>query len=281
MQRALQDGINQLARAGNDKALLGMALLNLHAAMEAYFREQLANEISLYEASEQSRTTWQDLINLWENSRGLSRSDRERLFQHNSLRNDIAHGKRFSLSRSQVQEYAHFVQNFTGVHLKPEDTGSKFTPPTPPRRPPQPIVTQNRGCSCLGRLAAAVLVIGLLISGYLVANYLLLDGLETTSGESGLDLLEEMKETLAAPTRPDPPDEPAAKENTPLPNEATATAVSPIPTSPETSQPTQTIIRVNASSNVRLGPSTEEGAIDVAATGQEYAVLETSADGGW
>ncbi|MCB8928449.1 MAG: hypothetical protein H6652_22845 [Ardenticatenaceae bacterium] len=286
MRRALQDGINQLARAGNDKAVLGMALLNLHAALEEYFREQLANEIRLYEASEQKRATWQDLINLWESSRGLTRNDRERLFQHNSLRNDIAHGKPFSLSQPQVEEYAHFVQSFTGVRLKPDNSGQTSSDPAPPR-PPQPIVTTNRGCACLTRLAISAFVMALLIGGYFVVNYLLLDGMESTTGESGLELLEEMTTTLAAPPSSIPPDTPAAEENKPPPSEpeAVATAVPPTATTTtntndEPSNP-QTTVRVNANSNVRLGPSMEEGGIGVALSNTEYVVLETSPDGSW
>lgn len=282
MRRALQDGINQLARAGNDKALLGMALINLHAALEAYFRDQLANEISLYEASEQKRATWQDLINLWENSRGLPHTDRERLFQHNSLRNDIAHGKPFSLTRSQVEEYARFVQDFTGVRVKSENPGRSVSavpsPPSPtptanpaPARPPQTAVIKNRGCSCVGRLVATTVAIFLVIIGYLAWNTSLLDGLETTTGESGLELIEEIRATIAAPN---------TEENKVPPSEREATAVPPTNSRDEISEP-KTIIRVTANSNVRLGPSTEDGAIGVAPGDQEYEVLETSPDGDW
>ena len=283
MRRALQDGINQLARAGNDKAVLGMALLNLHAALEEYFREQLANEIRLYEASEQKRANWQDLINLWESSRGLTRNDRERLFQHNSLRNDIAHGKPFSLSQPQVEEYAHFVQSFTGVRLKPDNSGQASSDPAP-SRPPQPLVTTNRGCACLTRLAISAIVMALLISGYFVLNYLLLNGVESATGESGLELLEEMTTTLAAPPSATPTDTPTADENKPPPSESEAVATAVPPTATTTNDEpsaSQTTVRVTANSNVRLGPSMEEAEIGVALGNEEYDVLETSPNGDW
>ncbi len=280
MQRSLQNGVNQLARAGNDKALLGMALINLHAALETYLRKELASEISLYEASEEKKhTTWPDLINLWENNRGLPRSDRDRLFQHNSLRNAIAHGDPFTISRSQVEAYARFVQEFTGVRVKAEKTGKTPRPtakdePIPPIAtppdPPRPSIVKNRGCSCIARLVATGVAIFLLIIGYLAVNSSLFNE-QSPAGEQSRELLEEIRSPLATP---------GSEENklSPENEDAEATAVPPTTSSSETNK---TTIRVNQTSNVRLGPSMDEGAIDVAPGGAEYDVLETSPDGDW
>ena len=118
----LQEGKARLAGAGDDERLLGMALMSLHGALEEHFREQLAREIKL---ETESRPGWMDLVDLWQKHRVLSPADRSLILRTNSKRNQIAHGDPFDLSRTEVERYAQFVQDFMGVRARPSRRWSK------------------------------------------------------------------------------------------------------------------------------------------------------------
>lgn len=114
MQQTIQRGIDLLARAGDDPDLLGMSLIYLHGGLEVYFRDQLEQKIALFKAREQKHPSWPDLINLWEEQRSLSDSERSTLLDYNKLRNHVAHARTHKISRESVEKYASFIQDFTG-----------------------------------------------------------------------------------------------------------------------------------------------------------------------
>lgn len=122
MRETFQHGIDLLARAGDDPDLLGMSLIYLHGGLELFFRSELKHEIASFKDKEQKLPTWPDLINLWAEQRSLSASQRSTLLDYNKLRNSVAHAKTHEISRVSVEEYACFVQNFTGIRAAPRPT---------------------------------------------------------------------------------------------------------------------------------------------------------------
>ncbi|GIK55091.1 MAG: SH3 domain-containing protein [Chloroflexi bacterium] len=120
MSTALQDGIDLLEKAGHDKQILGMALISLHGALEGFFREQLSTEIAHYENRTGKRSGWQDLIELWESKHHpLSQNDKNTILSKNTLRNKVAHAQPYTINRTEIEQYARFVQDFIGIRLAP------------------------------------------------------------------------------------------------------------------------------------------------------------------
>lgn len=117
VQAIVQHGINLLARAKEDKDLLGIALIYLHSGVESYLRSQLEEELKQFEEREQKRPSWPNLIDFWEEKQTLNPSSRATLLEYNALRNSVAHAKIHDISRPRVQRYADFVQKFTGVQV--------------------------------------------------------------------------------------------------------------------------------------------------------------------
>ncbi|MEZ4590761.1 MAG: SH3 domain-containing protein [Chloroflexota bacterium] len=117
VQDKVQHGVDLLARAKEDKDLLGISLIYLHSGVESYFRSELEAEIKQFEEQEKKRPTWPDLVDLWEDKQTLSPSNRATLLEYNTLRNSVAHAKIHDISRPRVQRYADFVQKFTSVQV--------------------------------------------------------------------------------------------------------------------------------------------------------------------
>ncbi|MCA9902150.1 MAG: SH3 domain-containing protein [Anaerolineales bacterium] len=117
MSEKLREGLELLEAADNNEKFLGTALLSLHAALEDYFRERLAADIAPLEQAQSGRVGWQTLIDLWENRFSLSNQDKRIILAKNTVRNKVAHGDSYTLSRSEMEEYAQFVQDFIGVHF--------------------------------------------------------------------------------------------------------------------------------------------------------------------
>ncbi len=181
MSNSLQEGLETLRDAKNDKRLLGMALISLHGALEEYIRNELAREIAVSESSG-PRVGWQDLVDLWQRHRELSPNDRDLILSKNTLRNKVAHAKPYRISRAEIETYAQFVQNFMGVHpaITPKPTlttppskdppqFSRSTTPSLSTTPQTPVFNNNltevvqrrpkRKMSCVGRLVLLFIVI--------------------------------------------------------------------------------------------------------------------------
>ncbi|MBE9010236.1 PspA/IM30 family protein [Pseudanabaenaceae cyanobacterium LEGE 13415] len=116
-QDKLDRGLDQLAKAGNDPDALGLALQSIHGALEDYFRNVLTGNRAI--ATEQQNrirdrgeVKWKELLDLMQEYEGLGKHDRDLIVRMNSLRNAIAHGEQFTGTRTQVENYAKFVERY-------------------------------------------------------------------------------------------------------------------------------------------------------------------------
>ncbi|MEZ4644462.1 MAG: SH3 domain-containing protein [Chloroflexota bacterium] len=118
----LQEGITSLAEAGHDPDKLGAALVKVHGALEDYFRQRLHPKMAgeELERSLARQLGWVELVNLWERHFGLPMEQRRTILTMNGQRNDFAHGKSLTADRHEIEEYARFVQQFTGTRLRPQ-----------------------------------------------------------------------------------------------------------------------------------------------------------------
>ncbi|MCB9421256.1 MAG: SH3 domain-containing protein [Ardenticatenaceae bacterium] len=281
MEDKLQRGLRQLAEAGHDKDKLGMSLISLHGALEEYFRSQLAAEI-IADENEQGRrrTDWQDLLNLWQRHRSLSYRDRELIFAKNGKRNAIAHGDSFEISRSEMEQYAQFVQDFMGIratsrpaHKPPVQPVPRVKPSPPPPSQPrpiyQPISTQPRlsaKWSCRRRLAILSVIMLLLSCWPLISLYNIFEPVFQEVSTRTPGNVTRIISTVAA-------EEEKAVE--------VETAVTATPTFNTKTASGNTRIQTLGTSNVRSGPDMDSPVVGYTYHEEEYDVLETNSDETW
>ena len=106
-----------MSKAGNDRDLLGLALISLHGALEDYFRNWLGSNSSIPSSEREivcdpRQMQWKGLMDLMQQYGGLNDDRRQYIFQMNRLRQDVGHGNPFTGTRSQLEEYADFVRGF-------------------------------------------------------------------------------------------------------------------------------------------------------------------------
>ena len=265
----LQNGIDTLARAGHDKALLRIALIDIHAALEKYVRDRLSTEIeTLTNQQESNYVSWQELINLWQTTYGLSSRDRETLFRLTKLRNSVAHSNNHAITRPQVEQYAKFVQSFTGVYV----TATKSVTSQPPvtQTMPQPITpartVKNRwSCRRIMLMATVVPLVLLCLTMYGLLNlesflpddmnlFEETDGFSASSFEGTGDEMNLDETETAVPT-------PASRLDNPI--------------------GTGEWLRVKDISNVRAEPGMEFAVIGTVDADEEYEILEATPNQNW
>src|SRR5690349_20695439 len=112
----LAQGLRRLQQAGDNPDLLGPALLSLHGALEDHFRAWLAAQRRF--PAEQRDTlanrqqvNWDKLIEWMQRYGGLSDDIVRRIRQANRLRQEVAHGGRYSGTRGFLEGYAALVQS--------------------------------------------------------------------------------------------------------------------------------------------------------------------------
>jgi hypothetical protein len=123
-------GWERLDKAGDDTELLGLALVSLHGALEDHYRAVLA-EISpeLRErVTDRREVQWRELLDLMTEHAGLPAQTRQQVMQTNALRQNVAHGGTFKVSRTQVEQYATLVQSLVGGPLPKRETQRQKTP---------------------------------------------------------------------------------------------------------------------------------------------------------
>ncbi len=111
----LQLGWERFQKAGNDPELLGYALISFHGALEDYFRDWLSNNNFIdpqirHRVQDKQQVQWKELIDLMQQYGGVSLETRNSILNANRLRQQVAHGSRFSGTRADVEAYANLVQ---------------------------------------------------------------------------------------------------------------------------------------------------------------------------
>ncbi|MCA9995123.1 MAG: SH3 domain-containing protein [Anaerolineales bacterium] len=128
VEKKLRHGDKRLQNAGGDKEQYAYALLAYHGALEDFFRQRLASEITELEKTLNGRKAgWLDLINLWEKRYSLSYSEKKTILDHNTIRQPIGHGDLVEVERTIVERYGNFVKEFIGRH---SPSGQRLTPPS-------------------------------------------------------------------------------------------------------------------------------------------------------
>jgi len=300
----LTEGQRKLAKAGSDSDLLQSALISLHGALEDYMREELAAEIRRYEQDNNiNRVGWLDLVNLWEKYRSLSSRDKSLILSTNSKRNEVAHGNSISVTRTEVEAYARFVQSFMGVYVsspppspsqrvtptptkKPtppparpanspdyrpvnQPTNQRQSPPPPPRSAPASTYEKPKS-SFFKRLATAIAVLFVVTGCSMLVIPYYLNQLNGENGANGLVTPPEIDEGAITPDEGQ-----NGSINEKAKTDPTPTQMRSNPSS------TQTTIQVVGNSYVRAEPQEDAAVIATVLDDEVYEVLETSADSHW
>jgi hypothetical protein len=113
-QTKLTQGLEKLKQtAPEDTAGMGMALSDLHDALEDFIRWQLAqNAPHLRSAAEDPRTSWQDLLRYSQAHLGFTENDRNMITEAEAQQNAFKRGRGFTYSYSDLVNYAQFVQKW-------------------------------------------------------------------------------------------------------------------------------------------------------------------------
>lgn len=131
IQRKLQRGRRLLAKAEDDRDLLGSALSSIHGALEDacrmwLFQPNLRQQHGV-DVYDKSKASWKTLLGLTERYCGWSQQDVRYVSRMNSLRNRNAHGDDYTGTRKDVEGYLYFVEREIarrGVSI--ERTSGKF-----------------------------------------------------------------------------------------------------------------------------------------------------------
>jgi hypothetical protein len=113
----LKLGLERLSKAEKDLDLLGLALISLHGALEDHFRYLLKSNSSVPLSKRElifnfRQTQWKGLLGLMQRYGGLNKNQCDDILYMNKLRQEVAHGKQYAGTRSQLEDYADFVQGF-------------------------------------------------------------------------------------------------------------------------------------------------------------------------
>ncbi|MDQ2996780.1 MAG: DUF6232 family protein [Chloroflexota bacterium] len=132
-ERKLQLGLERLNKAGDDSEILGNALVSLHGSLEDFLRAWLSTNPMLSEeersrVQERRQVQWRELVDLMQQYASLSDSARRSILRANSLRQEVAHGDRFSGTRTDVESYATFIQQLIASTTSPNSTSAPVRP---------------------------------------------------------------------------------------------------------------------------------------------------------
>ena len=110
----LQQGLEKLKQTSpEDIAGMGMALIDLHGALEDFIRWQLAQKAPhLRAAAEDPRTSWQDLLRHSQAQLGFTENDRSIITEAEAQQNAFKKGRGFTYSYTDLVNYAQFVQTW-------------------------------------------------------------------------------------------------------------------------------------------------------------------------
>jgi hypothetical protein len=134
----LSQGLQRLQQAGDDRDLLGSALLSIHGALEDHFRAWLAAQ-HRFPADQRAllanrqQVNWDKLIEWMQRYGGLSDDIARRIRQANRLRQEVAHGGSYSGTRSFLDGYAALVQTLCEDKYKLSARALQRAPTSPGR----------------------------------------------------------------------------------------------------------------------------------------------------
>ena len=112
LQAKLHEGLQTLVEAPeSDRRLLGVALIQIHGAMEDFVRFELVRKVPHLraEVEDVKKSSWRELIIYCKQYLGYDEADVDSILAANAQRNEFAHGGRFDWSRIDVVRYAQYV----------------------------------------------------------------------------------------------------------------------------------------------------------------------------
>ena len=150
MQSKLREGLQILSQASSEDGYqLGVALLKLHAALEDYFRLEIAKRAPSLrmEVDDPKKTSWNELIRYGKQYLRLTEEDARIIVEANRQRMSVAHGGNYEKNRQELVKYAGFVERWCnqgkpvsseprprfGTILRPSYQPPPPPPPTAPR----------------------------------------------------------------------------------------------------------------------------------------------------
>ncbi len=115
-QEQFQEGLKELAEAGDNPRKLGTALVTIHGALEECFRNLLQSDSRISpedrEQLKNNKMGWVSIANLMEQHHDLSRHERSRILDMNRLRQNPGHGRKYEGTRKEIEQYVPLVRNF-------------------------------------------------------------------------------------------------------------------------------------------------------------------------
>lgn len=127
--RNMREGMEHLATAGNNKAILGVSLLCFYTALEDHVRASLASEphLSEQELAEvlARKTEWLSLTDLLLQVGKIDVNERKYILDTNRKRNLIAHRRPHEITKHEVQVFAEFVKKIIGQKYSKTSTDDK------------------------------------------------------------------------------------------------------------------------------------------------------------
>lgn len=161
LREQLRDGLKTLSESPeSNHHALGMALIQIHGAMEDFVRLEIARKAPdrQSEVEDLGKTRWKTLLEYSRQHLGYTDHDTDIIDEANRLRLKAAHGRRYRINRDELVRYAEFVHGKVNpgralpnlTYRKPEDTTSTPVRPPPlpqPSRKPGPITPELPGLS--------------------------------------------------------------------------------------------------------------------------------------
>jgi cytochrome c-type biogenesis protein CcmH/NrfG len=127
--RNMQEGMEHLATAGNNKAILGVSLLCFYTALEDHVRASLASDPHLNEQEQAEvlgrKTEWLSLTDLLLQVGKIDVTERKYILDTNRKRNLIAHRRPHDITKQEVEDFAEFVKKITGQRFSRKPTDDK------------------------------------------------------------------------------------------------------------------------------------------------------------
>jgi hypothetical protein len=127
-QSKLAQGLEKLKQTSpEDTAGMGMALTDLHGALEDFIRGQLAQTAPhLRAAAEDPRTSWQDLLRHSQDHLGFSESDCNLITEAEAQQKAFKKGRGFTYSYTDLVNYAQLVQRWVRESQSEQSTQDQW-----------------------------------------------------------------------------------------------------------------------------------------------------------
>jgi TM2 domain-containing membrane protein YozV len=122
-RKKLADGRLTLAKAGDNRDLLGVALVKIHGALEDACRSWLSvpevSQAHQLDTSDRNAITWKELAELMFKYYQWTTDDIQYVRRLNNWRDRVAYGQEFQGNKQEIESYAIYVENWLNQERKP------------------------------------------------------------------------------------------------------------------------------------------------------------------